>query len=162
VTHPEWGTDKNGFHDKEPSVMETHIDRFHRGDAHDKTECRFASWLPRLLPRSLFLPGIMGKKFAAQTESCLVDEKVHHESGEVQSLPRYFGTALINEIDAENGALILSAGNQRITAFAFSLLRQGQSCRGPQEYCRVAERVRDDERFLGLARLGLDPHTVSG
>ena len=26
----------------------------------------------------------------------------------------------------------------------------------------VAERVRDDERFLGLARQGLDLHTVSG
>jgi hypothetical protein len=32
------GTDKNGLYDKEPSVMETHIGRFHRGDAHDKTE----------------------------------------------------------------------------------------------------------------------------
>jgi hypothetical protein len=33
------GTDKNGLYDKEPSVMETRIGRFHRGDAHDKTEC---------------------------------------------------------------------------------------------------------------------------
>jgi hypothetical protein len=32
------GTDKNGLYDKEPSVMETHIGRFHRGDGHDKTE----------------------------------------------------------------------------------------------------------------------------
>jgi len=30
------------------------------------------------------------------------------------------------------------------------------------KFCLVAERVRDDERFLGLARLGLDLHTVSG
>jgi hypothetical protein len=38
---------------------------------------------------SLFLPGIMGKKFAAQTESCIIDEKVHMNNGDVQS-PRLF------------------------------------------------------------------------
>jgi hypothetical protein len=31
-------TDENGLYDKEPPVMETHIGRFHCGDAHDKTE----------------------------------------------------------------------------------------------------------------------------
>jgi hypothetical protein len=34
------GTDKNGLDDKEPSVMESHIGRFHRGDAHDKTSMK--------------------------------------------------------------------------------------------------------------------------
>ena len=51
--------------------------------------------------------------------------------------------------------------DQEITAPPFSLLRQGQSCRGRQEFCRVAERACHDERVLGVARLGLDPHTVS-
>jgi hypothetical protein len=69
---------------------------------------------------------------------------------------------MISEIDAENGVMILSAGDQRITASSFSLLRQGRLCRSGQEFRPVAERVHDDERFLGLARLGLDPHTVSG
>src|ERR1700722_16517758 len=31
------GTDKNDLYDKEPLVTETHIGRFHRGDADDKT-----------------------------------------------------------------------------------------------------------------------------
>jgi len=31
-----------------------------------------------------------------------------------------------------------------------------------QEFCRVAERVTDDELFPGLTRLGLDPQTASG
>jgi hypothetical protein len=31
----------------------------------------------------------MGKKFAAQTESCIIDEKVHMNNGDVQS-PRLF------------------------------------------------------------------------
>jgi len=39
---------------------------------------------------SLFLPGIMGKKFAAQAESCIIDEKVHMNNGDVKSLPRFF------------------------------------------------------------------------
>jgi hypothetical protein len=45
-------------------------------------------------------------------------------------------------------ALILSAGDQEITASSFSLLRQGQPCDSRQELCRVAEQVRDDERLL--------------
>ena len=59
------GTDKNGLYDKEPSVMETHIGRFHHVDAHDKTERSARILVARLLPRSLLLPGIMGKKFVA-------------------------------------------------------------------------------------------------
>jgi hypothetical protein len=68
---------------------------------------RLASWLPRLLPRSLFLPGIMGKKFAAQTESCVVDEKVHMNTARFRLFRDSLRTALISKIDAENGALIL-------------------------------------------------------
>jgi hypothetical protein len=71
------GTDKNGLYDKEPSVMETHIGRFHHVDAHDKTERLARILVVRLLPRSLLLPEIMGKRFTSQTEFCLVDEKVH-------------------------------------------------------------------------------------
>jgi hypothetical protein len=129
------GIDKNGLYDKEPSVMETHIGRFHRGDAHDKTERSASILVPGLLPRSLFLPGIMGKKLAAQTESCLVDEKVHMNRARFNLFRDSLRTALISEIDAENGALILSAGDQRITASCFSLLRQGQPCRCRQEFC---------------------------
>jgi hypothetical protein len=71
-------------------------------------------------------------------------------------------TALISKIDAEHDALILSAGNQEITASSFSLLLQEQPCRGRQDFFRVAERVRDDELFPGLTRLGLDLQTASG
>jgi hypothetical protein len=39
---------------------------------------------------SLFLPGIMGKKVAAQAESCIVDEKVHMNNGDAKSLRRFF------------------------------------------------------------------------
>jgi hypothetical protein len=120
------GTDKNGLYDKEPSVMETDIGRFHRGDAHDKTERSARILVAQTASSKLFLPGIMGKKFAAQTESCLVDEKVHMNTARLNLFRDSLRTALINEVDAENGALILSAGDQRITAsFLFSLLRQG-------------------------------------
>jgi hypothetical protein len=44
----------------------------------------------------------------------------------------------------------------------FSLLRQWQPCRIQQEFCRATERARHAVRFLRLARLGLDPHAVSG
>ena len=73
-----------------------------------------------------------------------------------------YAVARISKIDAENDALILSAGDQEITASSFSLLRQGQPCRSRQEFCRVAVRACHDERFPGLARLGPDPHTASG
>jgi len=43
----------------------------------------------------------------------------------------------------------------------FRYFDKGNLAASRLELCRVAERVRDDERFLGLARLGLDPHTVS-
>jgi hypothetical protein len=37
VVHTEWGQTRMASTTKKPSVMETHIGRFHRGDAHDKT-----------------------------------------------------------------------------------------------------------------------------
>ena len=47
---------------------------------------------------SLFLPGIMGKKFAAQTESCPVDEKVHMNTAMFNLFRDSLRTARISEI----------------------------------------------------------------
>jgi hypothetical protein len=38
----------------------------------------------------LLLHWIVGKKFAALAESCIIDEKVHMNNGDVKSLPRFF------------------------------------------------------------------------
>jgi hypothetical protein len=43
----------------------------------------------------------MGKKFAARTESCLVDEKVHMNTVRLNLFRDSLRTALISEIDAE-------------------------------------------------------------
>jgi hypothetical protein len=104
----------------------------------------------------------MGKKFAAQTESSLIDERVHMNTARFNLFRDSLRTALISEIDAENGVLILRQVTKESQLGLFRYFDKGQSCRGSQEVCRVAERVCDDERLLGLARLGLDPHTVSG
>jgi hypothetical protein len=66
---------------------------------------------------SLFLSGIMGKKFAAQTESCIVDEKVHMNTARFSLFRDSLRTVRINKINAENSALNLSAGDQGITSF---------------------------------------------
>ena len=110
---------------------------------------------------SLFLPGIMGKKFAFQTESCLVDEKVYMDTARFNLFRDSLRTARISEIDAENSALIL---RQVTKGSQLSLFRYFDKANLAVvlKNCRVAERVRNDERLLGLARLGLDPHTVSG
>jgi hypothetical protein len=69
-------------------------------------------------------------------------------------------TALISEIDAENGALILRQMTKESQLPPFRYFDKGNLAVVVKNFacCRA---VRDDERFLGLARLGLDPHAVS-
>jgi len=59
---------------------------------------------------SLFLPGIMGNKFAAQTESCIVDEKVHFHAATLNLFRDSLRTTRISQIHAEDGALNLVFG----------------------------------------------------
>jgi hypothetical protein len=56
---------------------------------------------------SMFLLGIMGKKFPAQTESCIIDEKVHLNTAMFKFLLDGLRTAGISQIKAENSALNL-------------------------------------------------------